>query len=212
MMSEQTISIMIADDHPLLRSGIAAVLTSNPRFAVVAEADDGRAAVELFRQFRPNVTLMDLQMPGMDGIEATRAIRQIDPQALIIILTTFDGDAQVKRCLQAGASGYILKSLACTDLIDYVNSIRSGLRVLPPSVDGNVVKSFQIDALSEREVEVLRLVAGGNSNMRVASKLGLREDTIKAHLKAIFLKLDARDRTHAVMIALRRGYWEANSA
>jgi len=207
-MSE-SISVLIADDHPLLRSGIAAVLMAMPEITVVAEAGDGKTAVELFRQFHPRITLMDIQMPGMNGIEATREIRQIDPGALIIILTTFDGDAQVMRCMEAGASAYVLKSLARTELIDCVKSVLCGRRVQLPDVAGDLARGLQIDALSQREVEVLRLVAGGHSNLDVASKLGLREDTIKAHMKTIFMKLDARDRTHAVMIALRRGYWEA---
>ncbi|NGZ86187.1 response regulator transcription factor [Duganella sp. SAP-35] len=200
---------MIADDHPLLRSGIAAVLASDPRFCVVAEANDGAAAVELFQQRRPSVTLMDLQMPGVNGIEATKAIRHLDPQALIIILSTFDGDVQVTRSLQAGASGYILKNLARTDLSDYIIAIHAGKRELPPQVACSLARSFQSDSLSKREIEVLRLVAGGRSNQRVGIELGLREDTIKAHMKTILMKLDARDRTHAVMKALRRGYWES---
>ncbi len=207
MQSDQ-ISIMIADDHPLLRSGIIAVLSANPKFAVVAEAEDGDTAVELYRRWRPDVTLMDLQMPGLNGIEATGAIRQIDPEARIIILTTFDGDVQVTRALKAGATGYVLKNMARTALSDYIVSVHAGRRLLPPPVAASLVDSFQLDALSKREVEVLRLVSGGNSNQRVADQLGLREDTIKAHMKAILQKLDARDRTHAVMIAVRRGYWE----
>lgn len=207
MQSDQ-ISIMIADDHPLLRSGIIAVLSANPKFAVVAEAEDGDSAVELYRRWRPDVTLMDLQMPGLNGIEATGAIRQIDPEARIIILTTFDGDVQVTRALKAGATGYVLKNMARTALSDYIVCVHAGRRLLPPPVAASLVDSFQLDALSKREVEVLRLVSGGNSNQRVADQLGLREDTIKAHMKAIRQKLDARDRTHAVMIAVRRGYWE----
>lgn len=209
MTSGPPISVLIADDHPLLRSGIAGVLASDPRFAVVAEADDGMAAVELFRQMRPNITLMDLQMPGLNGIDATKAIRHLDPLARVIILTTFDGDVQVTRSLQAGASGYILKNQTRTDLIDYVLSIHAGGRQLPPQVASSLAGSFQGDTLTKREIEVLRLVAGGNSNQRVGAELGLREDTIKAHMKAILLKLGARDRTHAVMIAMRRGYWES---
>ena len=207
MQSEQ-ISIMIADDHPLLRSGIVAVLSADARFVVVAEAENGASAVELYRQRRPDVTLMDLQMPGLNGIEATGAIRQLDPEARIIILTTYAGDVHVTRALKAGATGYVLKNMARTELSDYIVTVHGGRRLLPPPVAASLVDSFQLDALSKREVEVLRLVSGGNSNQRVADQLGLREDTIKAHMKAILQKLDARDRTHAVMIALRRGYWE----
>ncbi|RFP21998.1 DNA-binding response regulator [Duganella sp. BJB488] len=200
---------MIADDHPLMRGGIAAVLSSNPRFSVVAEAEDGDSAVEQYQRWRPDVTLMDLQMPGLNGIEATSAIRRIDPEARIIILTTFGGDVQVARGLKAGATGYVLKNLARTVLGDYILSVHAGRRLLPPPVAASLANSFQLDALSKREIEVLRLVGEGNSNQRVADQLGLSEDTIKAHMKAILQKLDARDRTHAVMIALRRGYWES---
>ncbi|WP_373886832.1 response regulator [Duganella sp. BJB1802] len=209
VMESGQISVMIADDHPLMRSGIAAVLSSNPRFSVVAEAEDGDSAVEQYQRWRPDVTLMDLQMPGLNGIEATSAIRRIDPEARIIILTTFGGDVQVARGLKAGATGYVLKNLARTVLGDYILSVHAGRRLLPPPVAASLANSFQLDALSKREIEVLRLVGEGNSNQRVADQLGLSEDTIKAHMKAILQKLDARDRTHAVMIALRRGYWES---
>jgi DNA-binding NarL/FixJ family response regulator len=209
MNTSKPIRVLIADDHPLLRSGIAAVLTSDPHFTVVAEAEDGHAAVEQFELHRPDITLMDLQMPGLNGVEATQAIRQINPRALIIILTTFNGDVQVTRSLRAGASGYILKNLARTDLCDYLISIHAGQRLLPPQVARSLASSFHAESLSKREVEVLRLVAAGNSNQKVGVELGLREDTIKAHMKAILLKLDARDRTHAVTIALRRGFWES---
>ncbi|NVM74444.1 DNA-binding NarL/FixJ family response regulator [Duganella sp. SG902] len=201
---------MIADDHPLLRSGIAAVLAANPRFALVAEASDGRDAVALYQQFRPDITLMDLQMPGLNGIDATTAILDLNPKARIIILTTYSGDVQVTRGLKAGASGYILKNLARTDLSDYILAVHAGQRMLPPQIACTLANSFQDDALSKREIQVLRAVAEGNSNQRVGASLGLSEDTIKAHMKTILQKLDARDRTHAVMIALRRGYWEAN--
>ncbi|WP_254504039.1 response regulator transcription factor [Duganella vulcania] len=207
-MENGLISVMIADDHPLMRSGIAAVLSSNPRFAVVAEAEDGDTAVEQYQRWRPDVTLMDLQMPGLNGIEATSAIRRIDPEARIIILTTYGGDVQVARGLKAGATGYVLKNLARTALSDYIVSVHAGRRLLPPPVAASLANSFQLDALSKREIEVLRLVGEGNSNQRVADQLGLSEDTIKAHMKAILQKLDARDRTHAVTIAVRRGYWE----
>ncbi|GJI93291.1 DNA-binding response regulator [Duganella caerulea] len=207
-MENGQISVMIADDHPLMRSGVAAVLSSNPRFAVVAEAEDGDSAVEQYQRWRPDVTLMDLQMPGLNGIEATSAIRRIDPEARIIILTTYGGDVQVARGLKAGATGYVLKNLARTVLSDYILSVHAGRRLLPPPVAASLANSFQLDALSKREIEVLRLVGEGNSNQRVADQLGLSEDTIKAHMKAILQKLDARDRTHAVTIAVRRGYWE----
>ena len=202
------ISVLIADDHPLLRSGIAAVLSAEGVCSVVAEAGDGIEAVEQYKRFRPDITLMDLQMPGGDGIEATAAIRRIDPEARIIILTTFDGDVQVARGLKAGASGYILKNLARHELGKYILSVHAGLRALPQQVAASLASNFQDDSLTKRELEVLRHVADGNSNQRVGDQLGLKEDTVKAYMKAILQKLHARDRTHAVTIALRRGYWE----
>ncbi|MYN29466.1 response regulator [Duganella sp. CY42W] len=200
---------MIADDHPLLRSGIAAVLAADPRFAVVAEACDGDLALELYQRFRPDVTLMDLQMPGLNGIDATIAIRNINPQARIIILTTYGGEVQVARGLKAGASGYILKNMARTELSHYILSVHAGQQQLAPQLACSLASSFQQDTLSKREIQVLRVVADGNSNQRAGTQLGLSEDTIKAHMKTILQKLDARDRTHAVMIAMRRGYWES---
>jgi DNA-binding NarL/FixJ family response regulator len=205
---QEMISVMIADDHPLLRSGIAAVLAVDPKFSVVAEASDGAVAIEQYKRFAPDITLMDIQMPGLNGIEATTAIRRINPGARIIILTTYGGDMHVSRGLKAGASGYILKSLARTELSDYIVSVHAGKRSLSPQLASTLVNNFQLDSLSKRETEVLRIVADGNSNQRVAQLLGLSEDTVKAHMKSILQKLDARDRTHAVTIALRRGYWE----
>ncbi|WP_229257873.1 response regulator [Duganella margarita] len=207
--SSGIISVMIADDHPLLRSGIAAVLSADPRFAVVAEACDGDLALELYQRFRPDVTLMDLQMPGLNGIDATIAIRDINPQARIIILTTYGGEVQVARGLKAGASGYILKNMARTELSHYILSVHAGQQQLAPQLACSLASSFQQDTLSKREIQVLRVIADGNSNQRAGTQLGLSEDTIKAHMKTILQKLDARDRTHAVMIAMRRGYWEA---
>lgn len=203
------IRVMIADDHPLLRSGIAAVLAHSQRIAVVAEAGDGDQAVELFRQQRPDITLMDLQMPGLGGIAAIAAIRRIDPQARIIILTTFSGDAQIYRGLKAGASGYLLKNMARTELLDYLFSVYHGDRPLPAEVARNLPTVMTMEPLTPREVDVLKLVAIGHSNQRAAGQLGLKEDTIKAYMKSILAKLRARDRTHAVTIALKRGFWEA---
>ena len=155
-MESEQISVMIADDHPLLRSGIIAVLAADPRFAVVAEAEDGNAAVELYRRWHPDVTLMDLQMPGMSGIEATAAIRGVDPDARIIILTTFAGDMQVMRALKAGATGYVLKNMARTTLADQIVSVHGGRRLLPPPVAASLANSFQLDTLSKREIEEKR--------------------------------------------------------
>jgi DNA-binding NarL/FixJ family response regulator len=202
------IRVMIADDHPLLRSGIAAVLSADPKFSVVAEAGDGDGAIEQYKCFRPDITLMDLQMPGRNGIEATTAIRGLNPQARIIILTTYAGDERVTRGLKAGASGYLLKNLARTELSSYIVAVHAGQWQLSQQVASSLANNFQQDTLSKRELEVLRHVADGNSNRRVADRLGLSEDTIKAHMKTILHKLDARDRTHAVTIAMHRGYWD----
>lgn len=202
------ITVLIADDHPLLRSGIAAVLAADGRCKVVAEAGDGIEAVEQYQRFRPDITLMDLQMPKRNGIEATVAIRRIHPEARIIILTTFAGDVQIARGLKAGASGYMLKNLARHELCEYILAVHAGQRALSQQAAASLASSYQEDTLSKRELDVLRHVADGNTNQRVGDQLGLREDTVKAYMKAILQKLNARDRTHAVTIALRRGYWE----
>jgi DNA-binding NarL/FixJ family response regulator len=207
--SEEEIRVIIADDHPVLRSGIAAVLAHSKRVRVVAEAEDGDAAVEQFRLHRPDITLMDLQMPGRSGIEAINNIRAIDAQARIIILTTFSGDAQVLRGLKAGASGYLLKNMARTELVDYIAAVHHGEKRFPAEVTRNLAGTLSMDALSAREIEVLKLVARGHSNQRAAEQLGLKEDTIKSHMKTILSKLGALDRTHAVTIALQRGFWES---
>ncbi len=207
--SEGEIRVMIADDHPLLRSGIVAVLARSARIKVVAEAEDGDMAVQLFRHHRPDITLMDLQMPGRCGIEAIAGIRAIHPQARIIILTTFNGDAQIVRGLKAGASGYLLKNMARSELVEYVERLHNGEIQLPLEVTRSLSGTLRMDSLTGREVDVLKLVAQGLSNQRTATRLGLKEDTIKSHMKTILSKLGARDRTHAVTIALRRGFWES---
>jgi DNA-binding NarL/FixJ family response regulator len=204
-----TIRVMIADDHPLLRSGIAAVMARSGQVQVVAEAENGDMAVALFRQHRPDIVLMDLQMPGLGGIEAITAIRAIDPEARVIILTTFSGDVQIARGLKAGARGYLMKDMARTALMECITAVHEGACQFPPQPAHAMTRSVAMDGLTNREVEVLKLVAEGYTNQRAAQQLGLKEDTIKAHLKTIFSKLDARDRTHAVTIALQRGFWEA---
>ncbi len=199
------IKVLIVDDHPLLREGISAVIDGENDMRVVAEAGNGAEAIARFREHRPDVTLMDLVMPEMDGVEATVAIRSEWPQARIVMLTTYNGDAKAMRALKAGASGYLLKSLIRTDLLDAIRSVHAGQRRIPREVADELAEHVGGDVLTERELGVLRFVAAGNSNRRVAAELGISEETVKAHMKNILGKLAANDRTHAVTIALKRG-------
>jgi len=206
-MSQQ-IRILMVDDHPLMREGIAAVIQGEEGIVVVGEADNGQQAVEMFRQHRPDVTLMDLQMPTMNGIEAMKAIRQEFPAARFIVLTTYQGDVQALRALKAGAAGYLLKSMIWKDLPESIRVVHSGRRRIPPEVAAALAEHVADDLLSEREVEVLRRVAQGNSNKAIAAELSVSEATIKAHMKSVLAKLGANDRTHAVTIAVKRGFLE----
>jgi DNA-binding NarL/FixJ family response regulator len=199
------IRVMVVDDHPLLREGIAAVLEQQPDMQLVAEATDGAQALERFRQVLPDVTLMDLQMPNMHGIDTIAAIRSEFPAARIVVLTTYHGDVQAVRAFKAGASGYLLKNLLRRELIDTIQVVHRGGRRIPPEIASEIAEHAASDDLSAREVEVLRCVAQGNANKRVATQLGIAEETVKAHMKSILAKLGANDRTHAVTIALRRG-------
>ena len=201
----EPISVLIVDDHPLFRSGVSSLLGSQTDMRIVGEASDGLEALALFRQHRPDVTLMDLQMPRMDGVEAIEAIRAEFPNARIIVLTTYKGDAQALRALKAGASGYLLKSLLHKELVETIRVVVAGRRVIPPEIAAEIAGHAGDETLSEREIEVLRSVARGNSNKRVAEELGITEETVKAHLRQILAKLAANDRTHAVTIAIKRG-------
>jgi DNA-binding NarL/FixJ family response regulator len=197
--------LLIADDHPLLRQGIAAVIGNEKDMQIVGEVGSGREAIDRFREQRPDVTLMDLQMPDIDGVAATTAIRAEFSDARIVVLTTYRGDALALAALKAGASGYLLKSMIGTELVEAIRSVHLGNRYIPREIAAELAAHVTDDALSPRELQVLKRVAAGNSNRVIADQLALSEDTIKAHMKNIMSKLAAKDRTHAVTIALKRG-------
>jgi DNA-binding NarL/FixJ family response regulator len=207
-MSATKIRILCVDDHPIVRDGIAYALQKQSDMELVAEAVNGLEAIEAFRKYRPDVTLMDLQMPGMGGIEATAEIRKEFPQARIVILTTYSGDIQASKALKLGAVGYLLKGMLRTELIDTIRQVYAGQRHIPHQIASEIANHYSADALSEREIQVLREVALGSSNKIVADKLFITEDTVKGHMKSILAKLQANDRTHAVMIAVKRGFIE----
>jgi DNA-binding NarL/FixJ family response regulator len=202
---EHPVRILVVDDHAALREGVAAMLAPEPDIAVVGEAGNGAEAVEAFRRLRPDVTLMDLQMPVMNGFDALVRIREEFPNGRIVVLTTYEGDAQAVRALKAGASGYLLKSSLRKELIDAIRIVHAGRRYVFAGVAQEIAIHSAEEPLSDREVAVLRLVADGKPNKAIAYALSLSEDTIKAHLRSIFAKLDVTDRTQAVTTALRRG-------
>lgn len=199
------IRILAVDDHPLMRDGVTHAISRQSDMEVVAEATDGLEAIAAYRQHRPDVTLMDLQMSGMNGIEAIQAIRAEFPDAKIVVLTTYSGDVQAARALQAGAVGYLLKSMVRTELIDTIRNAARGIRRIPNEVAVGMAEFMGSEALSKRELEVLQDVAAGCSNKIIAGNLGISEDTVKGHMKNILSKLHANDRTHAVIVALKRG-------
>lgn len=202
------IRILIVDDHPLLREGIGLILQDRTDMVVIGEARDGAEALDQFRELRPDVTLMDLQMPVMNGVEAITAIRSEFPDAKILVLTTYSGDVQAVRALKAGATGYLLKSSLRTEMLDAIHNVYRGRRHLQSDVAAQIALHVVDDGLTERETAVLRLVAEGKANKEIARSLSLSEETVKAHLKNIFAKLDVTDRTHAVTVAARRGFIE----
>ena len=202
------IRVLTVDDHALLRDGIAALISNQSDMELVGEASNGREAIEAFRKHQPDVTLMDLQMPEMGGIDALSAIRGEFPEARIIVLTTYAGDVQVFRALKAGARGFLLKGLLRKELLDTIRAVHAGQKRLPPEIAAEIAEHATDSALTPREIEVLRLIAGGNANKEIAARLSLTEETVKGHVKNILAKLDANDRTHAVTIGLKRGIIE----
>lgn len=203
------IRILAVDDHPIFRQGIAGFLADQADMTLVAEAANGREAIQLFRAHRPDITLMDLQMPEMNGLDATIAIRSEFPDAKIIVLTTYSGDVQVVRALKAGARAYLLKDLLYKELLESIRAVHAGKKSLSPQASYEIAEHATDDALTAGEIEVLRLVAAGNANKQIAAQLSITEDTVKGRVKNILSKLGASDRTQAAMIGLRRGIIES---
>jgi DNA-binding NarL/FixJ family response regulator len=206
--SPNLIRILTVDDHPLLREGIAFLVKSQPDMELVAEASDGEEAIEQFRRHRPDVTLMDLRMPNLNGTEAISRIRNEFPDAKIIVLTTYAGDVQVLKAIKAGARGYIVKGHVHREMLDAIRSVHAGHKRIPPEIAAELADHAADDQLSAREIDVLRLIGEGNANKQIADKLLIAETTVKNHISNILSKLGANDRAHAVTIALQRGIIE----
>jgi DNA-binding NarL/FixJ family response regulator len=206
--NDPIIRVLVVDDHPLMRSGIVAVVDRESDMTVVGEVGDGESALARYDALRPDVTLMDLQMPGIGGVETIARLRKRHADAAIVVLTTYKGDVQALKAIRAGAGGYLLKSAVRTELVDTIRSVRGGRPYILPEVAADIAAHLIDETLTERETAVLACVAGGNSNRAVARELGVTEDTIKAHMSNVLAKLKAQDRTHAVTIAVRRGIIE----
>lgn len=202
------IRLLVADDHPLMRKGIIASLNVQGGITVVAQADDGNSAVEAYRQHRPDVALIDLQMPGMDGLETIRTIRDWDPEARLVVLTTYRGDARIVTALRVGACAYLYKNMLPSELVVTIREVVERRYVLPLTLRQEIANYYAGDALTPREREVLRLASLGNANREIAATLQIRESTVKSHMSTILVKLGANDRAHAVRLATQRGFIE----
>ena len=205
MNSPSQIRVFSVDDHPLLREGIAALVNNQPDMVLIGQASTGSEAIQLFKEYLPDVTLLDLRLPDMSGIDTLIAIRTAFPNARVIMLTTFEGDVEIHRALQAGACGYLLKNMPPSELLDVIRLVHAGKKRIPPEIASQLAEHMADESLTEREVEVLRQVANGNKNRDIANKLFISEETVKVHIKHIMEKLGAADRIQAVAIGIRRG-------
>src|SRR5713101_5178503 len=205
MGGSERIRVLSVDDHPLLREGIATIINNQPDMLLVSQASSGTEAIQQHREHRPDVTLMDLRLPDLSGIDAMIAIRGESPEARIVMLTTFEGDVEIHRALEAGARGYLLKNMPPSELVQVIRQVHAGKKRIPAEVAAQIAEHMSDEALTPREIEVLRHISGGNSNRNIGERLFISEETVKVHVKHIMEKLGAKDRTQAIAIAVRRG-------